>query len=123
MLYSAYSAAALALLLVALSINISRLRIAHKISFGDGGIKELTAAIRAHGNTLEQSIIFVPLLYFVETGARLDARVVLGMAAAFVVARLIYCAALFARTLRIRQVAHGLTVLLQVAAAGLILAH
>ncbi len=49
MLYSAYFAAALALLLVALSINISRLRIAHKISFGDGGIKELTAAVRAHG--------------------------------------------------------------------------
>lgn len=118
---SAYTAAVLTLLLIALSINVSRLRLAHKISFGDGGIKPLTMAMRAHGNTLEQSVLFVLLLYFAETGARLDPRLVMGLGAAFILARAAYCAALFGRALPLRQAAHVLTVLLQAAAAVLVL--
>lgn len=120
--YSAYVLAALALLLIALSLNISRLRLAHKISFGDGGIKELTVAVRAHGNSLEQSVFFALLLYVAETSTHLDGRFVIALGGAFVLLRLVYCAALFKRRLPIRQAAHVLTLLLQIVTAGLILA-
>ncbi len=121
--YSAYTAAALTLLIVALSIHVSRLRLAHKVSFGDGGVKALAAATRAHGNTLEQSLLFVLLLYFIEIHARLEPRIVIGLGAAFVLARIVYCAALFGRALPVRQAAHVLTTLLQLGAAVLILGH
>lgn len=120
---SAYTAAALTLLLLTLSANVSRLRLAHKVSFGEGNIKELTMAVRAHGNTLEQSVLFVLLLYFVETHAQLDDRVVLSLGAAFVLARVVYCAALFKRVLPVRQVSHVLTLLLQAVAVVLIVVH
>ena len=118
--YSAYTAAALAFLLVALSIHVSRLRLGHRIAFGDGGNKDLTMAMRAHGNSLEQSVIFVPLLYFIEMHAGVDGTVALALGAAFVVARVVYCAALFIRLLPVRQVAHTVTMLLVIGAAGLI---
>ncbi len=118
--YSAYTAAALAFLLVALSMHISRLRLKHRIAFGDGGNQDLTMAMRAHGNSLEQSVIFVPLLYVVDMHAGVDSTVVLALGATFVVARVVYCAALFMRLLPMRQVAHALTMLLVIGAAGLI---
>lgn len=123
MLYSAYVAAALSLLLVTLSLNISRLRLAHKVSFGDGGIRELTLAVRAHGNSLEQSVIFIPLLYFMEANGNADARIALALGSVFVLTRIIYCAALFKRILLIRQMAHAVTVLLQIATAVILLVH
>jgi uncharacterized protein len=120
---SAYTAAALTLLLLTLSANVSRLRLTHKVSFGDADIKELTMAVRAHGNTLEQSVLFVLLLYFVETHAQHDLRLVLALGAAFVFARILYCAALFKRILPVRQISHVLTLLLQGAAVVLIAVH
>jgi len=80
-------------------------------------------AVRAHGNTLEQSVLFVPLLYFVETHAQVDARMVLALGAAFVLVRVLYCAALFKRTLPVRQLSHVLTLLLQAAAVAMIVVH
>ncbi len=47
----------LGLMAVGLSMYISRLRRAKRISLGDGGDKQLMAAMRAHGNFVE----FVPL--------------------------------------------------------------
>lgn len=123
MLYSAYVAAALSLLLVTLSLNISRLRLAHKVSFGDGGIRELTLAVRAHGNSLEQSVLFILLLYFMEANGNADARIALALGSVFVLSRIIYCAALFKRILLIRQMAHAVTVLLQIATAVILLVH
>lgn len=119
--YSACIAAALAILLIALSINVSRLRLAHKVAFGDGGHKDLTLAMRAHGNTLEQSMVFVPLLYFIEQHAGIDGSTVLALGAAFVVLRVVYCGAMAMRILPVRQAAHGMTMLLLAAAALIIL--
>lgn len=118
--YSATIAAALAVLLIALSLNVSRLRIAHKVSFGDGGHKDVTMAMRAHGNSLEQSIVFVPLLYFIESYASSSSGTVLVLGAAFIVLRLVYCGALFMRVLLVRQIAHALTMVLLFAAAAII---
>ena len=121
MLTSAYIAAVLSLLLIALSLNISRLRLAHKISFGDGGIKELTLATRAHGNSIEQSLVFIVLLYFMETASAASTQVALMLGIAFIVARIVYCMAMFTRRLLIRQIAHVATVGLQLATALIIL--
>lgn len=119
--YSIYTAATLSLLLLTLSINISRLRLAHKISFGDGGVKELAMAVRAHGNSLEQSVVFIPLLYLMEAHTNPDPRIVLALGGTFILLRVVYCAALFKRALPIRQMAHALTVLVQLVATVTIL--
>jgi uncharacterized protein len=117
---SALTCAALALLLTALSLHISRLRIRHRVSFGDGGHKDLMVAMRAHGNTLEQSLLFGLLLLLLELH-RPGAQVLLWIAAVFVGARLLHSMAVFSRQLLLRQVAHGVSVLCQLAlVAGLL---
>jgi len=50
-------ASLLALLFIVLSINISRLRLRHKVGLGDGEHQELAKAIRVHGNFSE----YIPL--------------------------------------------------------------
>jgi uncharacterized membrane protein YecN with MAPEG domain len=47
----------LGLLAVVLGLNVGRMRGRKRVSLGDGGDKELAAAIRAHGNLIE----WVPL--------------------------------------------------------------
>ena len=44
-------------LIIALAANVVRLRLAKKVSLGDGGHKDVSRAIRAHGNTVE----YIPL--------------------------------------------------------------
>ena len=119
--YSLYAAALLSLLLIGLSLNVSRLRFRHRVSFGDGGNPALTAAIRAHGNSLEQSLLFILLLYFLEIATVLDAAWVVGLAGAFIGLRLLYCGALFGRWLRLRQLSHALTMLVLLATTLLLL--
>lgn len=48
------------LLAAALTINVGRMRSQKRIFIGDGGDKEMLAAIRAHGNLIE----FAPLCLF-----------------------------------------------------------
>jgi uncharacterized protein len=50
--------ALLMLLMLALAANVVRWRLKAKVSLGDGGHRELTAAIRCHGNATE----YVPLV-------------------------------------------------------------
>lgn len=57
-------AAVLLLLVTLLAMNVSMLRMRHKVSLGDGGNKALTRAIRAHANALEHSLPFIFLLFF-----------------------------------------------------------
>ena len=109
--YSLYSAALLSLLLIGLSLNVSRLRMRYRVAFGDGGNPALNAAIRAHGNSLEQSLLFSLLLYFLETATAPQPAWVIGLAAAFIGLRLLYCGALFGRRLKLRQLSHALTML------------
>lgn len=114
------TASVLALVLAALSINISRLRIRYKVSFGFAQHKDLEVAIRAHGNTLEQALVFLPLLLLAEM--QQPALPWLGgMGLAFVCTRLAHSAAVFSRQLRLRQLAHTVTVVLQLAIASQLL--
>src|SRR5690606_36194496 len=70
--YSVYVAALLGLLLIALSFNVSRLRMRHQVAFGDGGRPDLIKAVRAHGDSLEQSLLFIVLLYLGDASGQID---------------------------------------------------
>ena len=45
------------LLLTLLAMNVSRCRIKHRVGNGDGEVRELKQAIRAHGNAVEHSLV------------------------------------------------------------------
>jgi hypothetical protein len=119
--YSVYIAAILSLLLIGLSLNISRLRMRHQVAFGDGGKTDLLKAVRAHGNSLEQSLLFIALLYLGETTGQIGGPLVAALGFAFIMLRLLYCTGLFARLLLLRQVSHGLTMLVLLAVTLLLL--
>jgi len=54
---TALYASLLAIIFIALSVNIIRLRFKHKVGIGDGGESTLRKAVRVHGNFSE----YVPL--------------------------------------------------------------
>lgn len=112
----------LALLLTALSLHVSRLRLRYRQTWGDGGHKDLAAAIRTHGNTLEQSMLFGLLLLAHAQFHSATPGALAAACAAFVLARLLYCIGAFARRLAWRQAAHAITLLAQLTATAL-LAH
>lgn len=58
--------AVLALIYVALGIQVVRLRRRHKVSFGDGGNEELRCAIRAHGHFAEYVPVIALMIAFLE---------------------------------------------------------
>jgi uncharacterized protein len=117
---TALTCAVLTLLLIGLSLQISRLRIRYKQSFGSGGHKDLQVAIRAHGNTLEQSLLFIFLLLLLEL-MKPGSSALVGAAMLFVAARLVHSIAIFQRLLLLRQIAHAISLLCQLALAlGLI---
>lgn len=115
MLYSLYIAAILALLLIGLSLNISRLRMRHQVAFGDGGKPDLIKAVRAHGNSLEQSLLFIILLYLGEATGQIGGPLTAALGFAFIMLRLLYCTGLFARILLLRQASHAATMLVLLA--------
>jgi len=59
-------AAVLAMLMAVLMLAVIRLRRKLKVGLGDGGIKELQCAIRAHGNAIETIPMFLILLALLE---------------------------------------------------------
>ena len=121
MLYSVYIAAILALLLIGLSLNISRLRMRHQVAFGDGGKPDLIKAVRAHGNSMEQSLLFIVLLYLGEATGQIGGPLTAALGFAFIMLRLLYCTGLFARILLLRQASHALTMLVLLSVTLLLL--
>lgn len=115
-LHAAHILALLTLLLIGLSLNISRLRLRYKVSFGEGGHKDLLLAVRAHGNALEQSLLFAVLLLALEArhGAGVGIIPVVGLG--FVAVRVLHAVAIFQRWLLLRQAAHVATLAAQLMA-------
>lgn len=91
---TALTAAALALLLVFLSITTIRMRMKHRASYGDAGQHDLISAIRAHGNLTEYAPIGIILIALLESGGANRTPLAIA-AAAFVGARLLNAAGLF----------------------------
>ncbi len=80
----------LGILGAALALNVGRMRNVKKVSLGDGGDKELQAAIRAHGNFMEFVPICLILIYLV--GGDFQERAGAVMAIILVLARLAHAA-------------------------------
>lgn len=108
----------LGLLLTGLSLNVSRLRLRYRVSFGDGGQPALLAAMRAHGNALEQTTLFGLLALAGATLVPTDPLLLGVSCVAFSLARVVHVMAVFSRRLRLRQAAHVATVLTQLLLAG-----
>jgi uncharacterized membrane protein YecN with MAPEG domain len=115
------SISVLALLITALSIQVSRLRLRHRVSFGDGGHKDLLVAVRAHGNALEQTALFAMLALGCLALPGTPGGLLAGCAAVFTAARLVHAAAIFGRRLVVRQAAHVASTLVHVLLAATIL--
>lgn len=116
----AASLALLAVLLTALSLQVSRLRLRHRVSFGDGGHKDLLVATRAHGNALEQCLLYAALALAAATLPGVSPTVLSACAAVFVAARLLHVVGIFMRRLLLRQLAHATSTLVHLALAGVI---
>ncbi len=126
---SAIFIASYALLIVALAINVSRLRVKTRVSLGDGvgdsaggpGDYELSRARRAHANAVENAVIMMPLalVYELIGGNALTLMILCG---AFFVCRVVHASGLLhkATTIRRRAGAMG-SYLIEIALAVLVL--
>jgi len=92
-LYGAVSA----LFILALGLNVSRLRGKYNVFRGDGGHAELASAIRAHGNSVEHVPLIVTLLLAAELcGGSSTVLHIFG--GALVVSRILHAVGLFKGT-------------------------
>jgi uncharacterized membrane protein YecN with MAPEG domain len=87
MLITPYYAAILALIFVALSFRVIRIRQQLKVSLGDGKDKQLKRAIRVHGNFAEYVPLTLIMIYFVEIQSH-NALLIHGLCTVFILARL-----------------------------------
>jgi len=94
---TALYAGLIALMLVALSLNVIRMRRRDHVSLGDGGNKVLQRRIRAQGNLAEYGPIGLIVLFLLEGGDASD-WVVHALGATFVVARAMHAIALSSAT-------------------------
>ncbi len=92
-------AAVLALLLVALAVNVVRRRRGAGVSLGDGGDELLARRIRAHGNFIEYVPMALLLMVMVEERGA-EAALVHGLNGVLVLARLMHGFALSSLTPR-----------------------
>lgn len=109
------------LLLVGLAVRVSMLRFRNKIAFGDGGNPALMRSIRVHANTAEHAPIFI-LLALIQELVNGPTVFLVGSAAVFVLARVIFTAGLLGRGLhKLRMLGALLTYLAQAALAAALL--
>ncbi|MEQ1803819.1 MAG: MAPEG family protein [Burkholderiaceae bacterium] len=115
-------AAGLGLLAALLTVQVIRNRVRFRVDVSDGGNAPLAQAIRAHANLAEHAPIALLLLALAEAGGA-QRLLIVGLGGGFVIARLASAWAL-SRSLAQsppRQAGAGLTVLVTVLAALLIL--
>ncbi|MCB0221048.1 MAG: MAPEG family protein [Chrysiogenetes bacterium] len=117
--YSALFAAAYLVFLVLLAANVSRLRIQHKVSLGEGGNRDLRHAIRAHANSVEHGAPFMVALLAADF-VKVSDPWILWLAVAFGAARVLHAAGMFDVGFNFRRVGAGLTLVVELALAGVI---
>jgi uncharacterized membrane protein YecN with MAPEG domain len=82
-------AAASTLLNIWLGMRVGRMRVAHKVSIGDGGAEPLIARMRAQANFVEYAPFFLILLLLIEM-ARGQPLWLWALASIFIVARILH---------------------------------
>ena len=108
------------LLLTLLAMNVSRCRIKHRVGNGDGEVRELKQAIRAHGNAVEHSLLFALLvlaLCILGQGAGLSGFLVF----AFTGVRVLHALSMLQARFKLRQLTAGGTYALELMASLLVL--
>ena len=80
-------AGAAAILHIWLAARVSRMRAAHKVSIGDGGVDQLVRRMRAHANYAENMPIVLILLALIELAGG-DARILWAAGILFILARI-----------------------------------
>lgn len=106
-------------LLLLLASNVSRLRLKHKVSIGDGKIIPLKLAIRAHANGAEQVPIF-GLMILGLTFMQASQTALMCLVILFTVARLSHALGLLSQTPIFGMIGAGFTYLCQAAAVCLL---
>lgn len=102
----------MAILMLGLACYVSYLRMALRIGMGDGKNKVMRRGIRAHGNTVEHAVVFLPLIFLFDMLGASDAAVwVLG--GSFVASRYIYGFAMAKGQMLIRQVTTAVVYLVE----------
>ena len=108
------------LLLTLLAMNVSRCRIKYRVGNGDGEVRELKQAIRAHGNAVEHSLLFALLvlaLCIQGQGAGLTGFLVI----AFTGVRVLHALSMLQARFKLRQLTAGGTYALELMASLLVL--
>jgi len=98
-------------------MNVSRLRIKHRISLGDGGNKCLMAAIRTHGNSVEQLPLFALIiltLTLLSASTNLLASLVIG----FTLARFSHAYGMLYRVFIARRIGSAFSYIFQLISAA-----
>jgi uncharacterized membrane protein YecN with MAPEG domain len=104
-----------------LTLNVGRLRTRKKIFLGDGGDKEMTAAIRAHGNLVEFAPICLLIIWLLH--GPYGHRTIAVMGIILLLARLLHAGGMLGLIPLGRTVgAVGTTILLAVASVMLAMA-
>ena len=85
-----FYAGLLGLWLVFLILSVVRLRRKYRVGLGDGGQRELTQAIRVHGNFCETVPFILILMGLVEHAQMLPAAALHGFGGALVVSRVLH---------------------------------
>lgn len=108
------------LLIVVLAMNISRLRMKHKVANGDGGNKQIVKAVRAHMNALEHILPFTLLLFVLQSQA--ISETLFGLFAyGFLSIRLLHAYSMLGSKFKLRQVTAASTYFFEVCACILVL--
>lgn len=104
------------LLITALAMNVSRVRMQEQIGNGDGGNSRLRKAIRAHMNTIEHALPFG--LIVIALALQEQSQTLLAiMAFGFLGVRIANSYSMLGSKFRLRQITAALTYLFQVIGA------
>ncbi len=85
-----FYAALLGLVLLALSVNVVRLRRQHKVGVGAGEHRDLELAVRAHGNFCEYVPFALLLLFILEATTAVPAIVLHLLGAGLLIGRILH---------------------------------
>ncbi len=108
------------LLITMLAMNISRLRIKHRVGNGDGDNKVIVKAIRAHMNSLEHILPFSLVLYALQSQAISETLFAI-LAFGFLGARLFHSYSMLYSKFKFRQITAGLTYFFEVSGCIIVL--
>jgi uncharacterized membrane protein YecN with MAPEG domain len=91
---TAFVTAVCALLLLITAIDTVKQRLRLKVAFGDAGDARLTSASRSHANLAEHAPIVILMLGLLEM-SHVSSRILMGIAAIFVVGRIAHIIGLY----------------------------